>query len=975
MQQKLLELQKTLNGQLLYDDLIRKIYATDASVYRELPLAVAYPINKKDIQRLIDFANQHKTSLIPRAAGTSLAGQCVGNGIVVDLSKHFTKIVELNEAEQWVKVQPGVIRDELNHFLKDKGLFFGPNTSTANRAMIGGMVANNSCGSYSIVYGTTRDHLLALTCLLSDGSEVVFSKLDKQNFNIKKTGVRLENKLYQHISQLFSKQENISSIKTEYPKASVTRRNTGYALDSLLQAFENCNGQASFNLSDLIAGSEGTLCMITEIKLSLSPLPPKHQHLVCAHFHSVDESLRAVPKIMKHQPRAVELMDKIVLDCTKTSIKYKPYRFFIEDDPQAILIIECGDDNEQASYQKAKTIINNLKEQGFGYAYPIVEGKQKIKQVWALRAAGLGLLANVPGDAKAVAIIEDTAVDVNDLPNYIEELTQMMKKYQQRLVYYAHAGAGELHLRPILNLKNEEDRQMFQHIGEETASIVKQYNGSMSGEHGDGRVRANFIPKIIGEHNYELCRQIKYVWDPKNIFNPGKIVDPKPMLDNLRYSSGHQTPAIKTAFNFSDTEGIVRATEKCNGSGDCRKLAFSGGTMCPSYMATRNEKDSTRARANLLREVLTYSTKQNRFDSEELKDILDLCLSCKGCTSECPSNVDMPTLKSEFLYQYYKSNGIPLSTRLTANLNFFNQIFSVAPTLNNFVMKNQLTGGLMKKILGLHPKRNMPLLPATTIVKWFKKNKRQLKATAPIKGKVLFLADEFTNFNDAEIGIRAIQLLFKLGYEVEIPGNYDSGRAQISLGLLDQAKKIVVKNVKALSGVVNNKLPLVGVEPPSVLPFREEYPKLAPPHLQEIAANLGKNVLLIDEFLSNEIDKGNITTNDFRDTAAHILLQGHCHHKALVDIGLTEKFLSLPKNYSVELIPSGCCGMAGFFGYEKNHYQLSMDIGELVVFPTVRQANSNSYIAATGASCRTQIEDGTGKKAVHPVDLLFNALR
>jgi len=497
----------------------------------------------------------------------------------------------------------------------------------------------------------------------------------------------------------------------------------------------------------------------------------------------------------------------------------------------------------------------------------------------------------------------------------------------------------------------------------------------MSGEHGDGRVRANFIPKIIGQHNYELCRQIKYLWDPNNIFNPGKVVDPKPMLDNLRYTSGQQTPTIKTAFDFSATEGILRAAEKCNGSGDCRKLAFSGGTMCPSYMATRNEKDSTRARANLLREVLTNSQKENRFDSEELKDILDLCLSCKGCTSECPSNVDMPTLKSEFLYQYYKSHGIPLSSRLTANLNFFNQIFSVAPSLNNFVMKNPITGGMMKKFLGLHPKRDMPLLPSTTVVKWFRKNRSQLKPTAPIKGKVLFLADEFTNFNDAEIGIQAIKLLFKLGYEVEVPGNYDSGRAQISMGLLDMAKKLVVKNVTNLSKIVNVDLLMIGVEPPSVLPFREEYPKLVPPALKAKAISLGKNILLVDEFLSQEINKGNITEQDFNEIEAHILLQGHCHHKALVDINLTQQFLSLPKNYSVDLIPSGCCGMAGFFGYEKNHYDLSMEIGELVVFPTVRKADTETYIAATGASCRTQIEDGTDRKSLHPVELLYKALK
>lgn len=973
MQQALQNLSKQLTGELFYDDLMRKIYATDASVYRELPLAVAYPKTKEDLKKLIQFANQNNTSLIPRTAGTSLAGQCVGDGIVVDFSKHFYQILAVNTEEKWASVQPGVIRDQLNHFIKADGLFFGPNTSTANRAMIGGMVANNSCGSYSIVYGATTDHVLELKCLLSDGSEAIFKKVDSKTFEVKKTGVRLENKIYQQAEAILNNEENSYQIQKDYPKATVTRRNTGYALDALLNTYQN-KEKEGFDFCKLITGSEGTLCLITEIKINLDPLPPKHIQLIAAHFNSIEATLKAVPKIMQHQPRAVEMMDKIVLDCTKESIKYQPYRFFVQDDPEAILIIEVGANSADELQDKTNTIIEELAQENLAYAYPVVKDEAEIKKVWALRSAGLGLLANVTGDAKAVAVIEDTAVDVNDLPNYIEELTKLLKQYNQRMVYYAHAGAGELHLRPILDLKKENDRQLFEEIGTKTAAIVKKYQGSMSGEHGDGRVRAQFIPTIIGEHNYSLCKEIKQLWDPKNIFNPGKIVDAKPMLSDLRYKSNQQTPTIKTAFDFSATQGIIRATEKCNGSGDCRKLAFSGGTMCPSYMATRNEKDSTRARANTLREVLSNSNKANRFDSEELKEVLDLCLSCKGCTSECPSNVDMPTLKSEFLYNYYKVHGIPLSAKLTANLNFFNQIFALAPSFNNAIMQNSFTAGLMKKILKLHPKRKMPLLHKTTVLKWYNKNKNQLRVTQPVKGKVLFLADEFTNFNDAHIGIKAILLLTQLGYEVEVPGNYDSGRAHISMGLLDSAKKLVNKNVKTLSKMVSSSLPMIGVEPPSVLPFREEYPKLVDSNLKEKAIELGKNILLIDEFLTNEIESGNITAKDFNDAPANIIIQGHCHHKALVDIELTKQFLSLPKNYNAELIPSGCCGMAGFFGYEKDHYEISMDIGELVLFPAVRNAAATTIIAATGASCRTQIEDGTQRKALHPVEILYEAL-
>jgi len=971
MDKALQNLSENLVGELLWNEVFRKIYATDASVYRELPLAVAYPKLKEDIIALIHFANENKTSLIPRTAGTSLAGQCVGSGIVVDCSKYLYQILEVNVEEQWAIVQPGVIRNQLNHFIKEDGLFFGPNTSTANRAMIGGMVGNNSCGSYSIVYGTTREHVLELKCILSDGSEVTYNAIDKVSLERKKAGVRLENKIYKNIDALLSNDENSTSIKKEYPKESVTRRNTGYALDALLKNHEANN--KAFNLCDLITGSEGTLCFITEIKIHLEKLPPNHKYLICAHFISVDEALEAVVPVMAVEPRAVELMDKIILDCTKANKKYKPYRFFVEDDPAAILIIEVADDDEKKAKQKVDEVIETLKAKNFGYAYPIVSGSD-IKKVWDLRSAGLGLLANIPGDEKAVAIIEDTAVAVEDLAAYIKDFTAIMQTYKQRAVYYAHAGAGELHLRPLLNLKKSADVEQFKAIGKLVADLVKKYEGSMSGEHGDGRVRAEFIPTIIGEHNYKLCREIKQLFDPNNIFNPGKIVDPLPMDANLRYEIDRAEPKIKTAFRYGEGVSVLQAVEKCNGSGDCRKLAFSGGTMCPSYMATRNEKDSTRARANLLREVLTNSEKENKFDSEELKDILDLCLSCKGCTSECPSNVDMPTLKSEFLYNYYKANGTPLAARLTANINNINRMASLTPGINNFMMSNPFVSSIIKKVLNLHPNRKLPLLHPFTLICWFKKNKKNLRVAQPAKGKVFFMADEFTNFNDVEIGIKAIKLLNRLGYVVDIPGQYDSGRAHISMGLLDYAKSNAEKNVKNLSKILTKETPMLGVEPPAVLPIREEYPKLVDESLIEKSVEVGKNLLLVEEFICNEMKKGKIDASVFHDEEKEILLHGHCHHKAIADIKQTEQMLSLPKNYTVKQSAAGCCGMAGFFGFEKEHYNISMDIGELVLFPEVRSAAKETIIALTGASCRLQVEDGTERVGLHPVEILFDAL-
>ena len=634
MQRQLQKLQKALAGNLYFDDMMRTIYATDASVYRELPLAVAIPKNTDDLKKIIQFAHHNKTSIIPRTAGTSLAGQCVGDGIVVDVSKHFTKILEVNAEQNWVRVQPGVIRNDLNKHLKPYSLHFGPLTSTASRAMIGGMVGNNSCGLYSTVYGSTRDHLLEIKAILSDGSEVEFKALSKQEFRKKCIGSSLESQIYRHISQTLNHPEKQREIREQFPKPSIRRRNTGYALDELLKSNMFTSGGDDFNFCKLIAGSEGTLAFITEIKIHLNPLPPKEIGLLCAHFESIDEALRAVVLVMKHEVRAVELMDKIVLDCTKSNIEQQKNRFFIEGDPKAILIIEVGAERNAEVARKLNTIEKDLKEKRMGYHYPRVFPPD-VSRVWALRSAGLGVLSNIPGDKRPVAVIEDTAVELKDLPEYIVEFTDIMDKFKQQSVYYAHADAGELHLRPLLNLKDREDRKMFREIGEASAKLVKKYDGSLSGEHGDGRVRAEFIPIMVGEKNYQLFRELKQTWDKNNLFNPGKIVDAAPMDTSLRYEAEQETPEFDTVFDFSATKGILRMAEKCNGTGDCRKTHLSGGTMCPSYMATRNEKDSTRARANILREFLTRNKDyENPFDQQEIYDVLDMCISCKGNTSE-----------------------------------------------------------------------------------------------------------------------------------------------------------------------------------------------------------------------------------------------------------------------------------------------------------------------------------------------------
>ncbi len=964
---KLLEqLRQDLKGSLHFDQLMRTLYATDASVYRELPLAVAYPKDKEDIKKLIHFAKANKTSLIPRTAGTSLAGQCVGKGIVVDVSKHFTEIIEFNKEEQWIKVQPGVIRDELNRFLKPHGLFFGPNTATANRCMIGGMVGNNSCGSTSIKYGTTRDHVLELETILSDGSEAIFNSLSKDNFEKKKAGVDFENRLYQQIFNILADSDNQNEILQQYPKPSINRRNTGYAIDVLMESDPFLSGTGDFNFCKLLTGSEGTLAFTTAIKISLDPLPPKEEIVLAPHFNSIAECLKAVVIVMKFQPFQCEMMDKIILDCTKGQIEQEKNRDFVEGDPEAILMIELRGETQTNIFEQAEKITAALKVEGLGYTFPIVE-PPRTKNVWNLRKAGLGLLGNLPGDPKAVACIEDTAVEINDLPNYIEEFSAIMKSFDQRAVYYAHAGDGELHLRPILDLKKQKDVEAFRQITEATAKLVKKYNGSLSGEHGDGRVRAEFIPLMIGEKNYELLRQVKQTWDPHNIFNPGKIVDAPPMNTTLRYEPEMPTPEFKTVFDFSETGGILRLAEKCNGSGDCRRV--SDGTMCPSYRATLDEKDTTRARANTLREFLTHSDKKNKFDQEELKEVMDLCISCKGCTSECPSNVDMSTLKAEFLHQYYKSNGVPLRAKAFANINSLNKLAAILPTVSNFFLKNNL----LKKILGVAPQRVLPKIHQFSLRAWYRANYTKIKPKQTDR-KIYLFCDEFTNYNDVEIGIKSIQLLSRLGYEVEMIQHDESGRAAISKGLILAARRNAINNVNTFQKIISEATPLLGIEPSAILSFRDEYPKLVTEQQRAAAKSLAKNCLMIDEFLSQEIQKGNIISDSFTKEKKKILLHGHCHQKALSSVDHSAWLLNLPENYEVEVIPSGCCGMAGSFGYEKEHYEVSMKIGELVLFPAIRESEEQVIIAAPGTSCRHQIMDGVQREAWHPVEILFSAL-
>ncbi len=974
-----------LEGELRVDDVARTIYATDASEYQERPLAVALPKTDDDVRRLVRFAAEHGVGLVPRAAGTSLAGQVVGGGIVVDAGRHMHAIVSLDTARRTVRVQPGVVRNALNAFLAPHGLFFGPETSTASWAMIGGMVGNNSCGSNSIAFGSTRDHLLSARGFLADGSEVTFGPLSAEGLAAKCAAPdSLETRIHRGLHALLSDAEVRAEVRQGFPRPEVTRRNTGYALDALMDAapFDPASPRP-FNVCRLLAGSEGTLFFGVEYELSLLPLPPPGGLLV-AHCGSVDEALRGAVAVMRAGREAVareggiltacELIDRTVLECTRDNAEQARNRSFVVGDPGAILVVEACHADEPARRRALDGVEGVLRDAGIGYAWPRLFGAEAGK-VWELRRAGQGLVQNIPGDKKPREIVEDTAVAVDDLPAYIADFDRLLaEKYGIDCIHYAHAGAGELHLRPLFDLRTAEGLRMFRDVATDVAALVKRYRGSLSGEHGDGRLRGEFIRTMVGDACWRHLVAVKRLFDPQGILNPGKIVDTPPMDTMLRILPGAPEPDHGTVLDFSATQGVLRAAEKCGGVGQCRKSAAMGGTMCPSYMATGDEQDTTRARANVLRQALASpagAPGANPWTTPALAEVMDLCLSCKGCKSECPSNVDMARLKAEWEQHWMDAHGVPWRTRFVAGSARGFALASRCAPLANFLATAPGTSHLLKWALGFAQRRSLPRVHSPRLSVWWRRRPR-----APGRlGRVHLFCDEFTDTLDVPVGMRAIELFEALGYEVVIPDHVASGRAQISKGLLREAKALAEENVRRLAPVVTDDAPLVGIEPSAILGFRDEVPDLVERSLVPAARALAGRALLAEEFLAREAAAGRIGPDAFHDERRTVRLHGHCHQKALVGLGPTVAALSLPRHYAVEPIPSGCCGMAGSFGYEREHYGISMRIGELVLFPALRAAPDSVIVAAPGTSCRHQIRDGTGREARHPVEILHAALR
>lgn len=962
------ELKSLIKGEVYFDNLHRIIYSTDASDYSERPIGVAYPKDYEDIRQILKYCYTNNIPLIPRGGGTSLAGQVLGNGLIIDTSRYLDKILEINQAEKYCWVEPGVVPDVLNLALKDYGLFWGPETSTSNRNTIGGMVGNNSCGSHFPIYGNTREHLLEIKGFLADGTEVHFhpiNSIDEIPKNCKE---------YEIISTLInylSSKELQKKIEDVFPKKSIRRRNHGYAVDELINSNLLTNGNKAFNLSKLIAGSEGTLVFATQIKLNLVEAPPQFIGVVAAHFHSLYEALKANIIAIENGATASELIDETIIELTKENPTQAKNRFFIEGNPKAILIMEQNAYSQEELDNKLEILIEILKKSNLGYHYPIIKGNQ-INQIWELRKAGLGLLSNITRDERSVTVIEDTAVDIYDLPDYTTELIDKMKEIGVQIITYAHAGSGELHFHPIINLKTQNGVELYRKVLWETAKVLKKYKGSLSGEHGDGRLRSELIPFMYGEEIYELFKKIKYLFDPKGILNPGKIIDPPPMNSNLRFDHKTHIPVITTYFDYSKDNGFAHAIERCNGSADCRKPAIFAGVMCPSYKATLNEKDSTRARANTLREIIINSTKTNPFDSEELREVMELCLSCKACKSECPSNVDITKYKAEFLQHYYDENGTPLNALLIGYMPKILNLLSSVSKISNWLFSNQISKNVIFTILDFHKNRSIPLLPETTLLSWWQLNHQSNNN----KPKVYFFADEFTNTTDAQIGVKAIKLLEYFGYEVEIPKHLESGRTFLSNGLLKKAKKIAVENIELLSKLISEKTPLIGIEPSTILTFRDEYPELVPEELRSKARKIAENSLLFDEFVVNYLPnetKINIKRKiDKKDIKLH--LHTHCYQKSLADPNTLSRMIEELTPYLVNQISSTCCGMAGSFGMERKKYDVSIKIANLHLVPYINKLSENDLVLANGTSCRHQIEELTNKKPLHPIEFLYNVI-
>ena len=941
------------------DRTTRALYATDASVYQIVPALVAFPATAADVAATVKACAHFRVPLTARGGGTSQAGQSIGSGLILDCSKHFNRVLEVNTEERWVRVEPGCVLDDLNAALKPHGLLFAPDISTSNRATIGGMIANNSSGARSVLYGKTIDHVLELHVALADGTIVHLRPLSAAELARKCAQEDLEGACYRSVCRLAA--EHSGEIERRFPK--ILRRVGGYNLDAFVPA---SSGEATgFNLARLLVGSEGTLGVTVEAKLRLVPLPRARATCV-VQFSDLLDALAATPAILRHAPSAVEVVDKYVLDSTRLNPEASRLRDFLQGDPGAILLIEFYGYRPEDLPPRLAALTADLGRAGFGYHRLALTEPAAQARVWKLRTLALGLSMAEKGDAKAISFVEDTAVAPELLRDYIAEFLSIIKAHGTKAGVYAHASVGCLHVRPVINLKTAEGVQRFEAIAEDVSALVLKYGGALSGEHGDGLVRSPFQKKMYGATLYEAFRALKQAFDPNNILNPGKIVDAPPLASSLRFGPRYHTPDVPTTFDFSADGGLLPAAELCAGVGECRKTR--GGTMCPSFQATREEKDGTRGRANLLRLAITGQLGLDGLTDPHVHEVLDLCLECKACKGECPTNVDMARLKAEFLHQYFRKHGLPWRNRVFGHVARLGTIGSALAPLSNWVARSQPARWVNQKLLGIDRRRMPPAFARRTLLER-RGALRSDAVPADMTRRVLLFPDTFANAYEPQIGDAAITLLQRAGYEVTLgPAELRCcARPQISNGLLDEAVAHARYNVALLHDWARAGGPIVACEPSCILTIRDDYPALLRGALRSQAEVVARQSQTLEEFLDSALEHGRVR---LQPCPQRILVQAHCHQRSLVGIGPLLRVLNRIPGAEVVDLDAGCCGMAGSFGYEHEHYDVSRLVGEQRLFPALRQAAPDAIVVAPGFSCRLQIEHFTGRNAVHPAQLL-----
>ena len=961
-------LQKHVNGALRTDQYSKLLYSTDASIYQAMPYGVLIPEHNDHVQAAVELAHQYEIPILARTAGSSLAGQAVNEALIMDMSRHLNHIVEVNQEEQRVRVQPGIVLDELNIHLDQYGLMFGPDPASSNRAALGGIVSNNSTGSHSIMYGMTADHVLGMDVILSDGTHTHFSSLDGNQLNQHKKRSGLEGAIYRGIGSLISDPKNCSIIQTATPRH--WRRCGGYNLERMIAeagSYKYPQQPFGFNLSKLMCGAEGTFGVMTEITLNIVPKPAKTA-LAIVHFEQLKEALESVPIILEVEPSAVELLDNLGLTMCRDVPQYaRLMSSFIEGTPNCVLITEFYGKSDAELKSKVERLKEHLKKQRVNITAVVPAfDEQHQKDVWTVRKVGLGLLMSIKGDHKPIPFIEDAAVPVEHLAEYVTKIEKFCNDRGTNVAYYAHASAGCVHIRPLINAKEATEVAKLPEITGFSVDLLKGYGGSLSSEHGDGRARSQFNQYFFGPELYGLYQETKQIFDPKGIMNPGMVVNAQPMTEQLRYGSSYQVVQLQERIDFSADMGFHRAVEMCNGAGICRKRTT--GTMCPSFQVTREEEHSTRGRANMLRAALSGKLPKEELTSKRMYDVMDLCIECKACKAECPSSVDMAKIKFEFLAQYHDSNGTPLRAKFFGKIPWLTKVTSgfLAP-LANWSLRRGVTKWILDSVMGLSKHRTLPSFAPKPFTAWFKQRSVQTEG----KPKVVLFNDTFNTYNSPEVAIAATEVLEAAGYQVILSNHGCCGRPMISKGLVDQARAAARRTVDALASFAEQDIPIVGLEPSCLLSLTDEYLYLLPGNLK--AEKVASKAVLFESFIAHLADEGKLGLS-FTEISRKVVLHGHCHQKALVGTGAAQQALSLPVGYTVSEVDSGCCGMAGSFGYEKEHYDLSKAMAERRLLPAINATETDTLVVAPGFSCRHQIKDGTGRTALHPAQVLRNAL-